>query len=181
MSPASANRSDGPQTYTFRGEVFSPSPTVKISKDGVDVVGTSVARADDQTVTATIDPLNQAVGTWAVTLANSDGKSDTLTAGFTITFLGGELHLTDNLMRPLKGGRTQIDMVIFDNGRLHAKLYTMSGRLLKTLLDEDRTIGTTTIYWDGRNDDGNLVASGTYVLEVTGPKLDTRRKIVVIK
>jgi flagellar hook assembly protein FlgD len=57
----------------------------------------------------------------------------------------------------------------------------VDGRLVRTLLDSDLAAGTSTVYWDETTDDGNPVASGVYIAVVTGPKLDTFKKIVVIR
>ena len=182
IAPGSVNRSDPATTFTITGEIFSPAPAVKITKTGQsDVAGTSVSRTNDQTLTAVIDPTGLSLGAWTVVVTNADAQAGSGTGSLTVTFAGGDVKLLDNLMRPLTGAQTRIDMRIFDAGHLRARLYTMDGRLLKTLFDGEAAIGTTTVFWDGKNEDGGTVASGVYVLRVEGPKLDSTDKIVVIK
>lgn len=182
VTPSSLNRNDPPTTLSIVGEVFSPTiPSVLISKTGQsNVAGTSVARSDDQNVSAVIDPLNKDLGSWTVEVTNSDGQIGTL-VGVTITFAGGNVELIDNLLRPLAGARTRIDATVFDSGNLRVRLYTLEGKLVSTLFNGDVSTGTSTIYWDGKNDDGSVVASGVYVARIEGPKLDAIEKIVVIK
>jgi hypothetical protein len=43
------------------------------------------------------------------------------------------------------------------------KIYNIVGELIRELVDEDNTAGTYRIQWDGRNDDGDRVASGVYL------------------
>ena len=43
------------------------------------------------------------------------------------------------------------------------KIYTVSGRKIRTILQPDQDIfGYHEVEWDGRDDDGNLVANGVY-------------------
>ncbi len=182
LTPNAVNRTDPVAAFTIKGEVFSPNATVKLIRTGQsDIVGTSVSRTDDQTITATFNTMNQDLGAWALVVTNEDGLGSTLTNALIVTFAGGEVVLTDNLLRPLSNARTRIDMNIFEIGRLHVAVYTLQGRLIRTVFDQDGTIGTNTAYWDGRTDDGAIVASGVYVLKISGPKLDQMEKVVVIK
>ncbi len=182
FSPTSVNRSDPAATFTITGEVFSADPIVTLSKSGQsDIVGTSVYRPSDQTITAVFDTNQKDLGLWSVTVENSDGRSDTLDSAVRITFPGGTVTLLDNLMRPLTGARTQITATVFDDGDVRARIFSLDGRLLRTLIDGHQSAGVITFYWDGKTDDGNTVASGAYLLHVKGPKLDYTGKIVVIK
>jgi len=47
----------------------------------------------------------------------------------------------------------------------HLKIYTVAGELIA----EERTNGIGRIQWDGRTRDGDFVASGTYVYQITTP------------
>jgi hypothetical protein len=42
------------------------------------------------------------------------------------------------------------------------KIYDMSGRLIKTLVDEKQTAGYYTVKWDGRDNSGRKAPSGIY-------------------
>ncbi len=182
ISPTSVLRTEAPTTFTIQGEIFSSTPTVMITKSGeTSISATSVSRTDDQTLTAVIDPLNKGLGRWNVVVINADGRSGALTNGLEITFASGEISFIDNLLRPRSGLSTQIIVNIFEAGRVILKIYTMDGKLVKTVLDENEQMGTFTALWDGKTDDGNTVASGTYILKSEGPKLGLIKKIVVIK
>ncbi|MCG3204728.1 MAG: hypothetical protein KCHDKBKB_01444 [Elusimicrobia bacterium] len=182
MSPNSANRTDVASVFTISGEIFSPSPTLKITRSGqTDGNGTSVSRVDDQTITATFDPAGKDLGYWSLVVTNADTQTGTLANALYVTFSGGNIVVTDNLLRPLKGAQTRFDLTIYDSGRIYVRLYTLDGRLIRTLMDQQATVGTHTVFWDGKNESGNLVASGTYVVTIEGPKLESVTKIVVIK
>jgi flagellar hook assembly protein FlgD len=98
-----------------------------------------------------------------------------------ITFLGGGVTLTDNLLRPRTGARTKIDTTIFDDGEVTINVYTLAGQLVNSLYHAQTPQGVFTQYWDGKTGDGNLVASGVYFIYVKGPKVEERKKVVVIR
>ncbi len=183
ITPSVMNRTDPAATVTIAGEIFGPTiSSVELTATGLaDIVGTSINLTNDNSITAIIDPLNQALGPRTLRVTNADGNEGSKAGAFEISFAGGTVRMLDNLMRPLSGAQTRIDIEVFDVGHLVLKLYDLSGRLIKTLFDGDSVVGTQTTYWDGRNDDGSLVASGVYVLQIEGPKLESEQKIVVIK
>lgn len=70
---------------------------------------------------------------------------------------------------------------------LKIKIYTVAGRLIKeiNIYDYELTTNLNKIYWDGRDDDGNIVANGVYFYKIIVKKKDkiesTIQKLAVIK
>lgn len=182
LSPSTVLRSNPANTFTVTGSIFDPTATVVFRRSGnPDITGAGVTSADDQTLSATFNTQNQEAGFWDVIVTNGNGLTGTLTNGLYIDFPGGSVLLVDNLFRPRDGTRVRSDVTIYNAGHITAKLYTVDGRFISTLYDADAGVGTTSFYWNGRTDGGAVVASGVYLLRVTGPKLDQVSKIVVIK
>jgi hypothetical protein len=50
----------------------------------------------------------------------------------------------------------------FAPGKFKIKIFTVSGKLIKQI-DHEVNIGYNQIPWDGRDDDGDLIANGTYL------------------
>jgi len=67
------------------------------------------------------------------------------------------------------------------DGRVTIKLYTLDGRLVKTLLDEDVSAGIGLVEWNGFNEDNSVVASGIYLVQITAPDYREIKKICVIR
>ncbi len=63
-------------------------------------------------------------------------------------------------------GSTTLAFRIPRPGRTELKLFDLSGRLVRTLVDELLPPGRRTIVWDGRNDQGHSTASGVYFLRL---------------
>jgi hypothetical protein len=60
------------------------------------------------------------------------------------------------------------------------RIYSINGELVKTLV-EDRAIPEGTIEWDGRNDKGEVVGSGVYLVNLKIGKSSKTVKVVVLK
>jgi flagellar hook assembly protein FlgD len=60
-------------------------------------------------------------------------------------------------------------------------VYDTNGRLVRTLVDENRDFGTHEVAWDGRNDAGITVGSGVYFYRLTAGKHTESKKMVLLK
>lgn len=67
-------------------------------------------------------------------------------------------------------------------GNVSIRVYDISGRLVRELLNEYRPAGFGhRIEWNGDNNDGRLVAPGIYLVRFETQDLQTTRKVVVLK
>jgi hypothetical protein len=64
---------------------------------------------------------------------------------------------------------------------VHLAVYSMDGRLVRTLASGRLTAGPHTVAWDGKNDAGSHAASGMYVLKLEAGRDHTSRKIALVK
>lgn len=182
MTPSVVENITAVVSFTILGDVFSLAPTAVLSLAGQpDITPVSVTRADDQTINASFNVLGREPGLWSLTVTNADGTPATRANALKIDFPGGSLSTVGNLLRPRTGATTAITATIFNPGRVTLRVYTMDGRLVRTLHDADHAAGTVAAAWDGRDASGVPVASGLYVLHARGPKLDVKGKIVVIR
>ena len=61
------------------------------------------------------------------------------------------------------------------------QIVDLRGRLVRTLLAETRSEGRHEARWDGRDDRGSLVASGTYLYRLTTPERVVGKKLMLVK
>ena len=66
-------------------------------------------------------------------------------------------------------------------GLVTINLYTLDGRLVKTLVDENISAGKHSVQWDGKNDSYDTVSSGIYLLHISAPGYKETKKICVIR
>ena len=62
------------------------------------------------------------------------------------------------------------------------RIYNMTGTLVRTLQNGTLDGGPQTALWDGRDSEGNIVASGAYIFSVqTGQSGSIQNKIMVVR
>jgi hypothetical protein len=72
--------------------------------------------------------------------------------------------------------RTTISLDLARAGHVRGDIYDARGRLVRRLMDEARPAGTVEVAWDGRDDGGRSLASGTYLASfaAAGARVTTR-------
>jgi hypothetical protein len=61
------------------------------------------------------------------------------------------------------------------------RIYNVLGRRVRTLVDEPLAAGTHDVVWDGRDDQGNQVASGIYFYKLRSGDFEDTKKMVMMK
>lgn len=94
----------------------------------------------------------------------------------------GSLIPMNNVFDPSKGQATTIRYYFKKSGWVSIKVYTLQGRLVRTLLNEQRDAGVyQDVFWDGRNDEGELASTGIYLVHVEAPNFSESKKMAVIR
>jgi len=60
-------------------------------------------------------------------------------------------------------------------------VYDATGRLVRTLLNENQPAGARDVTWNGQDDHGTTVASGVYFCKMTAGKFSETRRMVMLK
>ena len=60
-------------------------------------------------------------------------------------------------------------------------VYDATGRLVRTLVNQDQAAGARDVTWNGHDDRGNAVASGVYFYKMTAGKFTETRRMVLLK
>ena len=105
--------------------------------------------------------------------------------GVTSVADGGEsvpraFSLAQNYPNPFNP-TTTINYTVAKTSRIKLNVYNIMGQHVRSLLaDETQSAGTYSLQWDGRNDLGSQVASGTYIyrIEVKDPETNGARQFV---
>ena len=92
----------------------------------------------------------------------------------------GGLEMPQNRPNPFNP-ETVIDYALPTGGRIRVAVYSLSGRRVRTLVDDRREAGRYSVRWDGTNEDGTPVPSGAYLCRMTFEGKETTRKLVLIK
>lgn len=99
-------------------------------------------------------------------------------AGVRIPAAGLTLEtIAPNPMNP----STRVGFRLDRGGPLQLSIYGLDGRLVRRLLNDLLPAGNHARTWDGRNDRGEAVASGLYLVELRAGSERIRAKVVVLK
>ena len=77
--------------------------------------------------------------------------------------------------------QTTISFSLRDRGRVRLAIYDVSGALVRELVNGERSRGTYTEAWDGRDQHGSAVASGVYFYRLLTAERTLSRKMVLLK
>ncbi len=96
---------------------------------------------------------------------------------------GIQLHdfeLSQNYPNPFNPS-TLIPYRLSENCRVELKIYNMLGQEVRTLINGLKNAGAHTVSWDGKNDAGNPVSSGTYLYRLKAGEYTASKKMLWIK
>ena len=85
----------------------------------------------------------------------------------------------NNLFNPHKREMTTIWYNLLSRGAVKMKLYTVDGRLVKSLVDETKDPGLYTEQWNGANEGGEIAGRGVYILYYQAPGIKEKKKIIL--
>jgi len=89
-------------------------------------------------------------------------------------------RLGQNFPNPFRG-ETMIPYDLPASGQVSLKIFDITGKLVKTLVDGQELAGFHAATWDGRNHAGRSVASGIYYYRLSGPERQATMKMLVIE
>ena len=76
---------------------------------------------------------------------------------------------------------TAIKYSIKKSADVKLEIYNLMGQKVKTLVNNYVAAGTHTVRWDGRDDNGNVVASGVYFYKLTADGKTAAKKLTLLK
>jgi hypothetical protein len=88
--------------------------------------------------------------------------------------------LYGNQPNPFNPG-TVIHFSLATPSRVDLCVYDLRGRLVRTLVAEDRPAGAQQAFWDGRDAAGQAVASGVYFYRLQASGFEQSRKMLLLK
>ncbi len=118
----------------------------------------------------------------AVTGADACGNAGTSSGAYTKeTISEKDVTLYKSVINPEKGERSRIVFNAYENDNATVKIYSRTGALIKTLFDGPVSARTQhEVIWDGTNDKGQKVVSGTYIVSVETDYYKSTQKIAVV-
>jgi hypothetical protein len=76
--------------------------------------------------------------------------------------------------------RMAIQLAVARAQRVRLKVYDISGRVVRRLVDGDEPAGNRLVLWDGRDDHGRIAAAGMYVLRLEASEVIQNRRVQLL-
>jgi hypothetical protein len=112
-----------------------------------------------------------------VIAVDQNGNASHLRAEFQVA---GRLELRDvvNFPNPFRRGTDFCYVLTAPASKVEIRVYTLAGRLIKTVRDAPCEVGFNRVHWDGRDEDGDELANGVYLYKITA--MDEGREVAAI-
>ena len=77
--------------------------------------------------------------------------------------------------------RTTIEFGLAEVGQVELAIFDMRGRLVQVVDSGSRSVGRHQATWDGRDDEGRAVPTGTYICRLSTPQGSQTKKMTVAR
>jgi hypothetical protein len=111
------------------------------------------------------------VQVWGIEIATAITENDLRAAGF---------QLYQNYPNPFNPSTT-ISYSLAQPGEVQLKIFNMLGQKVRTLVNGHESAGAFRVSWDGRDDAGTVLSSGTYFYELRAPGQQATRSMLLMK
>jgi|GEM_PF-1028624 len=91
-----------------------------------------------------------------------------------------EFSLAQNYPNPFNP-ETQISYALPEKCQVKLSVYNVRGQRVRVLVDEFQAAGHQTVLWDGKNEDGQAVASGIYFYRLEAEAFSDTKSMVLLK
>ncbi len=91
-----------------------------------------------------------------------------------------EFVLSQNYPNPFNPS-TKIEFTLAKSGFVTLQIYDVLGRKVRTLVSEELSAGYKSVVWDGKNEDGEDVASGVYFYQLKVGDFSEPKKMLLLK
>jgi len=96
------------------------------------------------------------------------------------SILPTEFVLAQNYPNPFNP-ETVISFAIPTHGNVSLEVYDVLGRKVSTLVNEKMTPGNYNVIWNGKDYNGNSLASGVYIYKLSTDKYSLTKKMMLLK
>jgi len=144
----------------------------QVGPGGLDYHFSHWSDGGDQTHQMTVPPHNE---TYTAYFASTDIKDFPNEEGFP-----NDYRLSQNYPNPFNPN-TQIQFGLPTPSYTKIEVFNVLGKKVITLVDEFLSAGYKTVYWDGKDENGNQVSSGIYFYRLETEDFTCTRKMVLTK
>lgn len=181
VAPITAAAGNSSVNLTISGEGFTGDASVKLTRLGQSDVNPISVTVESPTKITSVFRQPFASGRWNI-VVNSGGQSLEIKDGFAL--LGAEAgtaKIYQGVFKPKQGESANLATSITSAGQVTIKVYDELGRQIREIVNGNRAAGNYIDLWDGKTGDGDMAASGVYLVRFECPGFSSTKRVVVIK
>jgi len=91
-----------------------------------------------------------------------------------------QFELLQNYPNPFNP-ETRIEFALPEEQNVRLEVYDISGRRIRTLVDQKMSAGLHQVNWNGENDYGNQVGSGVYIYRMNAGTYESSKKMMLLR
>ncbi len=91
-----------------------------------------------------------------------------------------DFQLYQNYPNPFNP-KTKIQFDLIKPSNVRIDIYNLQGQKIRTLVNESKPAGSFSVVWDGKTQNGELMASGVYIYRMKADVFEKSRKLLFIK
>ena len=76
---------------------------------------------------------------------------------------------------------TELQYLLERNGHVSLRIFDVTGRCIRQLVNDQQSPGFYSVQWDGKDDTGNPVASGTFFYQLSSNEWQETKKMTLIR
>ena len=121
---------------------------------------------------------------WVAAVDDADNVGEPISSDPTtnVGIVPGTSFLGQNSPNPFNPSTTiQFGLAANRAGRVTLEVFDVTGRRVKSLLNENRAAGTWRVTWDGTTDAGTRVSSGVYFYRLQAPQFQQTRRMTLVE
>lgn len=93
----------------------------------------------------------------------------------------GGVTILNNVINPLQDEKAVLSYQLSTPGFATVQIFNLAGDVVRILHRGRQAAGEYVYQWDGRNNSGDVVARGVYLIRVVAPGIDEYRKVLIVK
>lgn len=182
ISPAVAPNIGIVSINQITGDNFEKGATVKLIKTGYpDIIATDVEVNSISSISCKFNLQDKSAGNYTVVVINPNSMDGRLEDGFKVIEVSSDEKVLISNNRIMSGSNEVITIVYkFEAGdKVEIKIYDVYGDVVKEYETEASSTGS--VSWDGRNDKGEEVGSGVYLIQIKSGSETINKKVMIIR
>ncbi len=148
------------------------SPTVTPTNTATQTATNTVTSTATNTATITPTSTTSSIPIQTSTITNTPTSTPTVINNFS---------LSANVFNPINGVTLQVRYGVSQAGMVDVAVYNIAGERVRQLASGNAGMGNYTAAWDGKDDRGQIAASGIYIVEINETYHRQLLKLLVVK